>query len=81
MNNNKNIQSIRFIEKSNSLMIKTPTGETLFINKNLILRELEIPYTKKDGTKVSKKEIQESKASSQKKYIQAIENRKQKVSA
>lgn len=81
MNNNKNIQNVRFIEKSNSLMVKTPTGETFFINKNLILRELEIPYTKKDGTKVSLKEIKESKARSQELYLQAIKNKSENASA
>ena len=76
-NSTKNINSVRFIEKSNSLLVKTPSGETFFLNKNLVLHELEIPYTKKDGTKVSKKEIQEAKAYAQEKYIQAIENNKQ----
>ena len=78
----KNINSVRFIEKSNSLLVKTPSGENFFLNKNLVLHELEIPYTKKDGTKVSKKEIQEAKAYAQEKYIQAIEsNKQQKASA
>ena len=77
----KNINSVRLIEKSNSLQIKIPSGETFFINTNLVLHELEIPYTKKDGTKVSLKEIKESKALAREKYIQAIKNNKQKASA
>jgi len=80
-NSTKNINSVRFIEKSNSLLIKTPSGETFFLNTNLVLHELELPYTKKDGTKVSKKEIQDSKALAQEKYIKAIANNKQKASA
>ena len=61
-NRTKNINSVRFIEKSNSLLLKTPSGEIFFLNKNLVPHELELPYIKKDGTKVLKKEIQESKA-------------------
>lgn len=80
-NSTKNINSVRFIEKSNSLLLKTPSGETFFLNKNLVLHELELPYTKKDGTKVSTKEIKESKALAQEKYLQAIKNNKQKASA
>jgi len=80
-NSTKNINSVRFIEKSNSLLIKTPSGETFFLTKNLVLHELELPYTKKDGTKVSTKKIKESKALAQEKYLQAIKNNKEKASA
>ena len=62
-------------------MVKTSTGETYFINKNLVLRELGIPYTKKDGTRVTLKEIKESKARSQELYLEAIKNNKSKASA
>ena len=80
-NINKNIKSVRFIEKSNSLLLKTVSGETFFLNANLALHELEIPYTKKNGKKVSKKEILEMKAVAQEKYLQTINNNKQKASA
>ena len=81
---NKKIKSVRFIEKSNSLLLKTESGETFFLNVNLALHELEIPYTKKNGQKVSKNEILEMKAISKERYVQKIKENKlnnQKASA
>ncbi len=74
---NKNIKSVRFIKKSNSLLLKTESGETYFLNANLALHELEVPYTKKNGQKVTKKEIREMKEAAQEKYLQKIQENKE----
>jgi hypothetical protein len=81
---NKTIKSVRFIEKSNSLLLKTESGETFFLNVNLTLHELEIPYTKKNGQEISKNEILAMKAISKERYVQKIKENKlnnQKASA
>lgn len=74
---NKNIKKVKFLKKSNSLLLRTESGETYFLNVNLAFHELEVPYTKKNGTKVSKKEILEMKAASQEKYLQKIQENKE----
>ena len=71
---NKNIKKVRFIKKSNSLMLITPTGENYFVNLNLIFFELEIPYTKKNGEKITKEQILEMKAKGKEKYLEAVAN-------
>lgn len=75
--NNKNIKTVRFIKKSNSLLLRTESGETYFLNANLALHELEVPYTKKNGQKVTKKEILEMKTTAQEKYLQKIQENKE----
>lgn len=54
-------------------MLKLDNGETAFVNINLVLRELEFPYMKKDGTPVSVEEIRKSKANASRKYAEAIQ--------
>ncbi len=71
---NKNIKKVRFIKKSNSLMLITQQGENHFVNLNLVFFELEIPYTKKNGEKVTKEQILEMKARNKEKYQEAITN-------
>ncbi len=69
---NQNIKKVRFIKKSNSLMIITPQGESYFLNLNLALFAAEMPYTKKNGETVTKEQILEMKARGQEKYMEAI---------
>ena len=80
-NQNRNISQVRFIEKSNSLMIKTPDGNSWFLNLNLALYAAGISYEKKDGTQVSIEQIRQMKAESQKKYMAAIESNNQAQTA
>ncbi len=72
MQTNKNIEKVRFIKKSNSLMIITPQGENYFLNLNLALFTAGIPYTKKNGEKVTKEQILEMKARGKEKYQEAL---------
>jgi len=75
MNNQKrNIESVRFIEKSNSLLLKTPDGNSWFLNLNLALYAAGIAYEKKDGTQVNEDQIRKMKAVSQKKYMAAVQS-------
>ena len=80
-NLNKNITSVKFIEKTNSLLLTTANGETFFLNANFALHELEIPYTKKNGETVTKEAILRSKQYSRKRYSLAIKNSKQQAAA
>ncbi|MBC85867.1 MAG: hypothetical protein CL677_01715 [Bdellovibrionaceae bacterium] len=73
-NQNKNISQVRYIEKSNSLRIVTPSGETYFLNLNLALFHAGIPYKKKNGEEVTLEQIGQMKAMSQEKYIKAVES-------
>ena len=75
--NNKNIKTVRFLKKSNSLLLRTESGETFFLNANLALHELEVPYTKKNGQKVTKEEILKMKAVAKQKYVQKIQENKE----
>ena len=70
----RNISQVRFIEKSNSLLIRTPDGNSWFLNLNLALYAAGIPYEKKDGTQINIEQIRKMKAESQSKYMAAIEN-------
>ena len=80
-NLNKNIKSVKFIKKTNSLLLTTNTGETFFLNANFALHELEVPYTKKNGDSVTKEAILRSKEYSKKRYSQVIKNNKQQAAA
>ncbi len=73
---NKNISQVRFIEKSNSLLVRAPDGNNWFLNLNLVLYAAGIPYTKKNGELVSTDRISEMKAENQKRYLAAIEENK-----
>lgn len=75
--NNKNIKTVRFLKKSNSLLLRTESGETFFLNANLALHELEVPYTKKNGQNVTKEEILKMKAVAKQKYVQKIQENKE----
>ena len=72
-NQSKNISQVRYIEKSNSLRLVTPNGETYFLNLNLVLFHAGHPYTKKNGEEVTLEQIGQMKAKSQEKYIKAVE--------
>ena len=74
---NRNISKVKFIKKSNSLFLITPDGNSYFLNLNLALHTVGIPYTKKNGEKVSIDQINEIKAESRRKYMAAIEKNNQ----
>lgn len=63
---------LRYIEAKDVFVLQQ--GETtMLVSANLIRHQLGIPYTKKDGTKVSKTQIDAANAKSRKAYIRAIE--------
>jgi hypothetical protein len=63
---------LRYIEAKDVFVLQQ--GETtMLVSANLIRHQLGIPYTKKDGTKVSKTQIEASNLKSRKAYIRAIE--------
>ena len=48
---------VRFWKKNNAVYLVNEKGEAHVLGANLIKHVLEIPYTKKDGTFVSKERI------------------------
>ena len=76
-NQNRNISKVRFIEKSQSLLLETPDGNSYFLNLNLALFQAGIPYTKKNGESISAAQIKKMKADSHRKYMAAVERNNQ----
>ena len=73
----RNISQVRFIEKTNSLLLNTPDGDSYFLNFNLALYQAGLPYTKKNGEAVSIDQIKKMKAKNHRKYMAAIEKNNQ----
>jgi len=51
------IKTVRFWKEKDALCLVNELGESQIVGANLIRHVLEIPYTKKDGTFVSKEQI------------------------
>lgn len=60
------IKTVRFWKTKNMLFLINEYGEMQIVGANLIKHVLEIPYTKKDGTFVSKEKILATKQSPKK---------------
>ena len=73
----RNISKLRFIEGSNSLLLKTPDGNSYFLNLNLVLYAVGLPYKKKNGEEVSADQIKKMKAKNHRRYMAAIEKNNQ----
>ena len=73
----RNISQVRFIEKSNSLLLNTSDGDSYFLNLNLVLYAIGKPYTKKNGEEVSVDQIKKMKAKNHQKYMAAIKKNNQ----
>lgn len=77
-NNSQTVQlngkiQVRFIKGKDLLVMKDESGNTMLVSANLIRHTLGIPYTKKDGTQVTLKQIQASHRKSRLAYARAIE--------
>lgn len=70
---NNNATNAR-LSKDGKLMIVSVGGQTTLLNVNLVKYLLGVPYTKKDGTPVSKTEIASMKQRSREAYSRAVLN-------
>lgn len=59
------IKNANLIKKGETIAVNLENGDVVFITTNLIKNMLEIPYTKKDGTKVTAKDFAAQKAASE----------------
>ena len=62
------IKTARYWKDKNTLFLVNEHGQSLVVGANLIRHVLEVPYTKKDGTFVSKEEIVAMKQKKTKRY-------------
>ena len=80
-NQNRNISQVRYIEKSNSLLLRTPDGNSYFLNLNLALFHAGIPYKKKNGDEMNVEQIRKRKAIAQERYLKKIKQSNKKENA
>lgn len=69
MANVQKVKNANLTKSGQTIAINLESGEVVFINTNLVKNILQIPYTKKDGTKVTEKDFraQTEKRKSEKK--------------
>lgn len=61
MGNVQKVKNANLIKSGETIAVNLENGGVVFINTNLIKNLLEIPYTKKDGTKVTEKDLKVQK--------------------
>jgi hypothetical protein len=71
MGNVQKVKNANLIKSGETIAVNLENGGVVFINTNLIKNLLEIPYIKKDGTKVTEKDLK-----AQKEKRQIAKNRK-----
>lgn len=64
------IKTVKFWKDKNTIFLVNEHGQMLVVGANLIRHVLEIPYTKKDGTFVSKEQILQMKQNPKPKQAQ-----------
>ena len=69
------------LSQDKKTIIVSKGGVPAFISVNLIKHMLDIPYTKKDGTKVSVEEIQAMKQMASTAYAEAVMRNSQSLAA
>jgi hypothetical protein len=60
------------VSKNQKYLIVEANGQTAILNANLVRYLFDIPYTRKDGTHVSNKEIFEMKQKAQEAYEEKV---------
>ena len=73
-NRNQNYPQVqvRFVAQGDYLLISDDQGQRMLVSANLVRYALGIEYTRKDGTVVSRQEIQQSHKRARQAYIRAI---------
>ena len=59
------IKNANLVKLGETIAVNLENGDVVFLNTNLVKNLLEIPYTKKDGSKVTAKDLAAQKAASE----------------
>ncbi len=59
------VKNANLVKKGETVAVNLEGGDVVFINSNLLKNLFEIPYTKKDGTKVTAKDFAAQRAASE----------------
>lgn len=68
----KSKQATARVSKNGKFMIVNFNGQTAILNANLVRYLFDVPYTRKDGTRVSASQIFEMKQSAQVAYDEKV---------
>ena len=59
------VKNANLVKNGETVAVNLEGGDVVFINANLIRNLFEIPYTKKDGTKVTARDFAQRKAANE----------------
>lgn len=59
------LKTANLVKNGETIAVNLENGDVVFINSNLIKNLFQIPYTKKDGTKVTAKDFAAQRAASE----------------